>query len=179
MNRIDNIINEEINKAIITEGVLDYIRNLFRNFTHKPHKKNGNDENIDKNDNRGKETKPKEIKSKEEIRKERKLKKKLEKKKKGRKKRRNLVNGGYKYYDYDDYEKKHRKISKGDIDSIIDSIDQEKTNIAAIARELFPDHTEEGAQSQLRKILNHERPCPKDIASKIEKMIAAGKIAVK
>lgn len=169
MDRIDNIINEEINKAIITEGVitegvLDYIRNLFRKFTHKPHKKNDDE---------------KEIKSKEEIRQKRKLKKKLEKDRRGRKKRRKLVKGGYKYYDYDDYQKKHRKISKGDIDSIIDSIDQEKTNIAAIARDLFPDHTEEGAQSQLRKILNHERPCPKDIASKIEKMIAAGKIAVK
>ena len=41
-----------------------------------------------------------------------------------------------------------------------------KTNIAAIARELFPDHTEEGAQSQLRKILNGERPLTNKIASK-------------
>jgi hypothetical protein len=51
--------------------------------------------------------------------------------------------------------------------------------MAAIARELFPDHTEEGAQSQFRKIVNGERPMTKRIASKIEKMIAAGEIAVK
>ena len=83
------------------------------------------------------------------------------------------------YYDYDDYEKKNKKISKGDASSISNIIDMEKTNIAAVARELFPDHTEEGAQSQLRKILNAERPMTKKIASKIEKMISAGQIAVK
>lgn len=159
MNKIDNIITEAIdcfiNESIISEGKLDDIKRLLKAF------------------------KSKKIKSIADLRKERKLKKKAEKAKKGSKKLRKTKGGGKVYYDYDDYERKHRKISKGDIDSIIDTIDQEKTNIAAIARELFPDHTEEGAQSQLRKILNHERPCPKDIASKIEKMIAAGKIAVK
>lgn len=164
MNRIDNIINEEIDKAIITEGVLDSIRNLFRKFAHKSHKKDDDE---------------KEIKSKEEIRKERKRKKKAEKDKKGRKKLRKLVKGGSKYYDYDDYERKHRKISKGDTDSITDTVDQNNTDIAAVARSVFPDHTEEGAQSQLRKILNHERPMTKDVASKLEKMISRGKIAVK
>lgn len=167
MNRMDNIINEEINKALITEGLLDSLRNLLRDFKlrNKKHKKDDR-EISDK-------------KTKEEIRQERKARKKAAKDKKGRKKLRKMVKGGSEYYDYDDYLRKHRKLSKGDIDSIIDTIDQEKTNIASVARDLFPDHTDEGAQSQLRKILNHERPCPKDLASKIVKMIAAGKIAVK
>jgi len=163
MNRIDNIINEEINKAIISEGMLDSIRNLFKNYKHHKHH----------NDEEG------EIKSKEEIRKERKLKKKAEKDKKGRKKIRKLAKGGSKYYDYDDYERKHRKLSKGDTDSITDTVDQDNTDIAAVADDIFPDHTKEGAQSQLRKILNHERPMTKDVASKLEKMISRGKIAVK
>lgn len=98
---------------------------------------------------------------------------------KKKKKLRKLAKGGSEYYDYDDYEIKNKKISKGDTASIISSIDTEKTNIAAVARELFPDHTDEGAQSQLRKILNGERPMTKNLASKIEKMISAGQIAVK
>jgi len=86
--------------------------------------------------------------------------------------------GGKEYYDYDDYQIKNKKISKGDASTISSKVDMEKTNIAAIARELFPDHTEEGAQSQLRKILNGERPMSKKIAAKIDKMISAGQIAV-
>ena len=76
-------------------------------------------------------------------------------------------------------ERKNRKISNGDADSIRRTIDTEKTNIAAVARELFPDHTDEGAQSQFRKIINGERPMTKNIASKVEKMISSGQIAVK
>ena len=102
-------------------------------------------------------------------------KKKEPQKKKFRKKK----GGGKEYYDYDDYEMKNKKISAGDASSIRTSIDTEKTNIAAVARDLFPDHTEEGAQSQLRKILNGDRPMTKKLASKIEKMISAGQIAVK
>ena len=96
-----------------------------------------------------------------------------------KKKLRKLKNGGKTYYDYDDYEIKNKKVSIGDASSVRGSIDTEKTNIAAVARELFPDHTEEGAQSQLRKIINGDRPMTKNIASKIEKMISAGQIAVK
>lgn len=87
--------------------------------------------------------------------------------------------GGKEYYDYDDYEMKNRKVSQGDASSVRSAIDTEKTNIAAVARDLFPDHTEEGAQSQLRKIINGERPMTKKLASKIEKMISGGQIAVK
>ena len=102
-----------------------------------------------------------------------------EKKKKEKKKVRKLAHGGKEYYDYDAYEHTNQKMSKGDAKTISNNIDTEKTNMAAIARELFPDHTEEGAQSQFRKIVNGERPMTKRIASKIEKMIAAGEIAVK
>jgi hypothetical protein len=104
-------------------------------------------------------------------------KKHVEKPKK--KKIRKLAGGGEEVYDYDDYEKKNKKISTGDANSIRQTIDTEKTNMAAVARELFPDHTEEGAQSQFRKIVNGERPMTKNIASKVEKMISGGQIAVK
>jgi hypothetical protein len=92
---------------------------------------------------------------------------------------RKMAGGGEKMYDYDEYERKNRKISNGDANSIRRTIDTEKTNIAAVARELFPDHTDEGAQSQFRKIINGERPMTKNIASKVEKMISSGQIAVK
>ena len=104
-------------------------------------------------------------------------------KKKGKKKKRiklrKMAGGRRRYYDYDDYQRGNKDVSKGDAASIINRIDQEKTNIAAIARELFPDHTEEGAQSQLRKILNGERPLTAKMAAKLEKLIAAGKVALK
>lgn len=160
MKNIDNIICEVINesiysKEVISESALDDIRDLLNDYKNKTSK------------------------SLADIRKERQLKKKAEKAKKGSKKLRRTKNGGKVYYDYNDYERKHRKISKGDTDSITDTVDQTNTDIAAVARSIFPDHTEEGAQSQLRKILNHERPMTKDVASKIEKMISRGKIAVK
>ena len=159
MNKIDNIITEAIdnfvNESVLSEGALDDIKNLLKAYKGKS--------NL----------------SLADLRKERRLKKKAEKAKKGSKKLRKTKGGGKVYYDYDDYERKHRKIAKGDTDSITDTVDQENTDIAAVARSIFPDHTEEGAQSQLRKILNHERPMTKDVASKIEKMISRGKIAVK
>lgn len=86
--------------------------------------------------------------------------------------------GATEYYDYDDYLRKNRKLAVGDVDSLIDGVDQEKTNIAAVARDLFPDHTDEGAQSQLRKILNHERPLTKPVAEKLAKMISTGQIVM-
>ena len=48
-----------------------------------------------------------------------------------------------------------------------------------MAREVFPDHTDEGAQSQLRKILNGERPMTEPIAEKLRSLIAKGQVAVK
>lgn len=159
MKKIDNIIQETIdnfvNESVISEGTLDDIKSLLKAFKRKT--------NL----------------SQDDLRKERKLKKKAEKAKKGTKKLRRTKGGGKVYYDYNDYERKHRKLAKGDTDSITDTVDQENTDIAAVARSIFPDHTEEGAQSQLRKILNHERPMTKDVASKIERMISRGRIAVK
>jgi hypothetical protein len=159
MKKIDNIIQETIdnfvNESILSEGTLDDIKGLLRAFKNKSSL------------------------SQDDLRKERKLKKKAEKAKKGTKKLRRTKGGGKVYYDYNDYERKHRKLAKGDTDSITDTVDQENTDIAAVARNIFPDHTEEGAQSQLRKILNHERPMTKDVASKIERMISRGRIAVK
>lgn len=159
MNRIDTIIQETIsecvNREILSEGILDYIKNLLKAYKGKS--------NL----------------SSEDLRKERKLKKKAEKAKKGSKKLRRTKGGGKEYYDYNDYERKHRKISKGDADSIRDTVDQENTNIAAVARKLLPGHTNQGSQSQVRKILNGERPMTKDMASKLEKMISRGEIAVK
>jgi len=105
--------------------------------------------------------------------------KKNSKDKKNKKKVRKGTKGRKDYYDYEDYERKNVKVSLGDANSIRNSIDTEKTNMAAIARELFPDHTDEGAQSQLRKILNGERPMTKQLASKLSKYISRGKIAVK
>jgi len=159
MKKIDNIIQETIdnfvNESVISEGTLDDIKSLLKAFKGKS--------NL----------------SQDDLRKERKLKKKAEKAKRGTKKLRRTKGGGKVYYDYNDYERKHRKLAKGDTDSITDTVDQENTDIAAVARNIFPDHTEEGAQSQLRKILNHERPMTKDVASKIERMISRGRIAVK
>ena len=159
MKKIDNIIQETIdnfvNESVLSEGTLDDIKSLLKAFKNKS--------NL----------------SQDDLRKERKLKKKAEKAKKGTKKLRRTKGGGKVYYDYNDYERKHRKLAKGDTDSITDTVDQENTDIAAVARNIFPDHTEEGAQSQLRKILNHERPMTKDVASKIERMISRGRIAVK
>jgi hypothetical protein len=155
MNRIDNIIDESINKVIteefMNEGLGD-IAKLIKGFLkHNKHKHKKHDKDDDDKD----------------------------KKKKERKKIRKLSNGRERFYDYDDYERSNGKTSAGDSSTIRSTIDTEKTNIAAVARDLFPDHTEEGAQSQLRKILNGERPMTKKIASKIEKMISKGQIAVK
>lgn len=101
------------------------------------------------------------------------------KKKKNKKKLRKMAGGRSRYYDYDEYKNSNREVSKADSSSLSQEIDMDKTNIAAVARDLFPDHTEEGAQSQLRKILKGERPMTDKIASKLGKMVAGGKVAKK
>lgn len=168
MNIIDRIINEEINKFFLTEeGSMDSLKAIFQDY-------------YDKKNGKKKEDKPKkEKKSEEEKRKDKKERKKKEKEKRHSKRLRRTVNGGKEYYDYDDYERKNRKISHGDADSVRQKVDQTNTDIAAVARSVFPDHTEEGAQSQLRKVLNGERPMTKNVATKLNKMISAGKVAIK
>ena len=167
--RVNAIITEAINKVIgesfmgelsnahSHNSVKDQAEDLVQKYFGHPKKHHKNDDKHDDKHDNGKH----------------------DGKKKEKRKVRKLAHGGKEYYDYDAYENTNQKMSKGDAKTISNNIDTEKTNMAAIARELFPDHTEEGAQSQFRKIVNGERPMTKRIASKIEKMIAAGEIAVK
>ena len=108
-----------------------------------------------------------------------KYKEKLKKRKEKELRRRKKKGGGTDLYDYKRYKELNRDVSSGDYKQLTDRIDQEKTDIAAVAREVFPKHTDEGAQSQLRKILNGERPMTNRVAQKLEDMISAGQIAVK
>jgi hypothetical protein len=89
------------------------------------------------------------------------------------------VGGGVKLVSKDDYDRKNVKSSAADAEQIRTRIDQENTDIAAVARKVFPGHTDEGAQSQLRKILNGERPMTKRVANILSDMISSGQIAVK
>jgi len=90
-----------------------------------------------------------------------------------------MKNGREELIDFQKYRKNNRIISDSDADVIRSRVDTEKTNMAAIARILFPYHTDEGAQSQFRKIINGERKMTYRVAIMIEKLIASGKIAVK
>lgn len=159
MANINQIIQEAVHHAILKESNLSDIRQLLKDYREK-NKKNKKDD-------------------KEENKEKKKQERKAEKQKKPKKKLRKTVKGGREYYDYHDYERKHQKLNKGDSDTIRDTVDTINTDIAAVARSVFPDHTEEGAQSQLRKILKNERPMTRDVASKLEKMISQGKIAGK
>ena len=155
-SNIDRIINEEVSN-VINEGVMDDIGKLIAKTLNKIGSK------------RKKRNKLKD-KEAEKRRKEKEDKPDIRQKK---------VVGGTRSYDYDDYQDKHKKVNTADYHKIADSIDQEKTDIAAVAREVFPDHTDEGAQSQLRKILNGERPMTEPIAEKLRELIAKGQVAVK
>jgi hypothetical protein len=155
-SKLDRIINEEVSN-IITEGTLDDIGKLIVKTLAKLGKKK---KKRNKKKDKEAEKKRKEKENKPDM-------------------RRKLVVGGTKMYDYDDYKEKHVKVNTADYHKIADSIDQEKTDIAAIAREVFPDHTDEGAQSQLRKVLNGERPMTEPVAEKLRELIAKGQVAVK
>jgi hypothetical protein len=89
-----------------------------------------------------------------------------------------LRGGGRAYYNYDDYRFKNTTINKGNSSQIANTIDQDMTNISALARKVFPHHTNNGAQSQLRKILNGERPMTDKVAHKLGSEIATGGVAV-
>ena len=149
---IHNIITEEINKIIVENG-LDEKKNHHTDYDKL---------------------------FKKYFRKIEKLNKKDKKKKKhNNKKLLKTKNGGKEIYDYDEYEKNNVKVSAGDASAIRNAVDVEKTNMASVARDFLPGHTDAGAQSQFRKIMNGERPMTKKMASKIEKYISQGKIAVK
>lgn len=76
-------------------------------------------------------------------------------------------------------EKKSTANNKDLANSIISKINMDTLDLAAAARKVFPAHTPEGAQSQLRKILHHERPMTYKVARKLNKMISQGIIPVR
>lgn len=59
---------------------------------------------------------------------------------------------------YQDEKEKSRDVnlSGGDEARLRDAYKNDKINLAAVARELYPDHTPQGAQSQLRKKIEGE-----------------------
>ena len=92
---------------------------------------------------------------------------------------RKKIGGGTERISKAEYDRKNVKSSAANAEQIRMRIDQENTDIAAVAREVFPKHTDEGAQSQLRKILNGDRPMTKRVANILSDMISSGQIAVK
>ena len=158
-DKLDRIITEEVSN-VITEGIMDDIGKLIAKTLSKLAGKKKKKKNKEKEKESKKKWEDKEKEEKPDIRKKK-------------------VVGGTKDYDYDKYKESHKDVSKADYDKIADSIDQEKTDIAAVARIVFPDHTDEGAQSQLRKILNGERPMTEPIAEKLRELIATGQVAIK
>ena len=93
--------------------------------------------------------------------------------------RRKVVNGGSDFQDYDDYERTHAKTTKSDADSIRNAIDLDNTDLRQVAKDVYTDHTDNGGQSQLRKVLKGERPMTNDVAQKLSRMISRGNVAVK
>lgn len=92
--------------------------------------------------------------------------------------RKKTVNGGDNFFDYDEYERTHTKTTKSDADAIRKNIDLDNTDLRQVAMDVYPDHTKNGAQSQLRKVMNGERPMTDDVANKLNKMISRGNVAV-
>jgi len=175
MDLIRLIIREEVNR-LISEGGYKRQKNERRHGKRKYSKEEWKKVNLIYNklkEKFGNTKSNKELVAKAEDEFDKILAKKLIKyytrKKKG---------GGEEYYSYNDYESKNIKSSTADAEQIRTRIDQENTDIAAVARKVFPGHTDEGAQSQLRKILNGERPMTKRVASILSDMISSGQIAV-
>lgn len=92
---------------------------------------------------------------------------------------RKKIGGGTEKISKAEYDRKNVKSSAANAEQIRMRIDQENTDIAAVARKVFPRHTDEGAQSQLRKILNGDRPMTTRVANILSDMISSGQIAIK
>lgn len=157
MVNIDKIINESFNKVLenrvfLNEDSLSDVKKILKSYRKK---------------------------TSDELRNKKKKEKAKHANRKGKKRVRKLTKGAKEYYNFDEYENKNKKVSQADAESIRHTIDTDNTDIASVARSVFPKHTEEGAQSQLRKILNGERPMTKKVATKLEKMISRGQVAVK
>lgn len=153
-DRINRIITEETTKVVLQEGISDTLKKAFDKFfkVKKKHEKSISDKKRHEKKDKGKEN---------------------------TKKTKKTAKGGKVTYDYEEYKEKHKDISQGDMKSLANSIDQDRTNIRDLAQDIFPDHTKNGGQSQLRKILNGDRKMTKDVAHKLSKGITSGKIAVK
>jgi hypothetical protein len=165
MDYIVQIIREEVEKTILSEKV-------YKNPEEEKHYKNIRRLQL-KYQNKGfsaKEAHDLAVK---------KYKEKLKKKKEAEYRMRKKKGGGSERYNFTRYKEKNRDVAAGDYRQLADRIDPDKTDIAAVAREVFPDHTDEGAQSQLRKILRGERPMTNRVAQKLEDMISSGQVAVK
>lgn len=157
MVNIDKIIDESFNKVLenrvfLNEDSLSDVKKILKSYRKK---------------------------TLDELRNKKKKEKAKHANRKGKIKVRKMAKGAKEYYDFDEYESKNKKVSQADAESIRHTIDTDNTDIAAVARSVFPKHTEEGAQSQLRKVLNGERPMTKKVATKLEKMISRGQVAVK
>lgn len=59
---------------------------------------------------------------------------------------------------HESYETEYgENLSKSDEDYVRNILKKPEVNLAAIARKVYPDHTDEGAQSQLRKAIEGEK----------------------
>lgn len=88
----------------------------------------------------------------------------------------NAGRGRRETYDYAEYEQNHREVDASLAQTIINRINTELLNVAAVARLVFPDHTDEGAQSHLRKILKGEKKMTQDVADTLLHLIDTGMI---
>lgn len=87
--------------------------------------------------------------------------------------------GGTKSYDYDDYTRSNPIMPDDEADQIRDQIDTNIMDTRAVSKRIYRNHTKNGAQSQLRKVIKGERPMTYPVANKLNKMISQGQIPVK
>lgn len=158
MNTIDSIINEELNKIFVNEAKHPVSKEVLDAFKRFLKSRKGN-KSTDNDGSKNKEKKS--TANKKDI------------------KMRKTAGGGYKKYDFKDWKRSNIEINKDLANSIISKINMDTLDLAAAARKVFPAHTPEGAQSQLRKILHHERPMTYKVARKLNKMISQGIIPVR
>lgn len=136
MSRLDNIINEAIDR-FLNEDVFDEAKKEKK----KGYRKKGSK------------------KSAEEYRQEHEkfLADRAKKEKDKKKIRRNALkakNGLRKDFNQEDDQKFNAKVSDEEQSNIEKILKSKAINVSAIAQELYPDHTKEGAQSQLNKKIN-------------------------
>lgn len=152
MEILSTIIREEIQKIFLSEAkrpVSKEIADAFKKFIQQKKERENNDSTSS------------------------------EKKHKKNIKRRKLSHGQSQVYDFDDWKRDNVELDKNFATSITDKINMDTLDLAAAARKVFPSHTPEGAQSQLRKIILGERPMTYKVARKLSKMISQGTIPVK